>query len=89
MLIKRDNQGRIVIQVKKDYAFSPDRFDAAIHTFFKDDPTREVIIPKEQLEPLELDRISNGPIRGSRPGLLAPRSSRRVQGTSQPCLRWC
>jgi hypothetical protein len=41
MLIKRDNQGRIVIQVKKDYAFSPDRFDAAIHTFFKDDPTQK------------------------------------------------
>jgi hypothetical protein len=71
MLIKRDNQGRIVIQVKKDYAFSPDRFDAAIHTFFKDDPTREVIIPKEQLEPLELDRIIQRSNKGQSPRALS------------------
>jgi hypothetical protein len=43
---KRDRQGRIAIMdkviFKKEYGFSPDRFDAALHTFFKDSPTKEL-----------------------------------------------
>ena len=50
---KRDGQGRIVlmdkITFKKEYGFSPDRFDAGIYTFFRDNPTMPVIIPKEEL----------------------------------------
>jgi len=54
---KRDQQGRIMlmpkVEFKKLYGFSPDRFDAAIHTFFKDDPTQPVLLTKEQLETKE------------------------------------
>jgi hypothetical protein len=43
---KRDKQGRIALMdketFKKLYGFSPDKFDAAIHTFFKDSPTKEL-----------------------------------------------
>jgi hypothetical protein len=50
---KRDLQGRIVLMdkvtFKKEYGFSPDRFDAGLYTFFKDNPTMPVIIPKEEL----------------------------------------
>jgi hypothetical protein len=63
-------------EFKKDHGFSPDRFDAAIHTFFRDDPTREVILPKEQLE-----TKSNSPIRVHRPSLLAPMSFRECVST--------
>lgn len=55
---KRDRQGRIQLMGKEDfkklYGFSPDRFDAAIYTFFKDEPTKEVVIPKSELETQEL-----------------------------------
>jgi hypothetical protein len=72
---KRDTQGRIVIQgkveFKKDHGFSPDRFDASIHTFFKDDPTREVIVPKEQMESLELGRFIRQSNEGQSPQSLS------------------
>jgi phage terminase large subunit len=42
------------VEFKKENGFSPDRFDAAIYTFFKDNPTRPVVIPKPQLEALEM-----------------------------------
>jgi len=35
---------------KKEYRFSPDRFDMAIHTFFRDEPTRKVILTAEELQ---------------------------------------
>lgn len=51
---KRDKQGRIMLMdkvtFKKDYGFSPDRFDAGCMTFFKDEPTMPVHLTKEQLE---------------------------------------
>lgn len=51
---KRDPQGRIMLQskveFKKEYGFSPDRFDAACMTFFKDEPTRPTHYTKEELE---------------------------------------
>jgi len=54
---KRDPQGRIMlmgkVEFKKEYGFSPDRFDAGTMTFFKDEPTRPVIITKTQLEQKE------------------------------------
>jgi hypothetical protein len=41
---KRDRQGRITLMdkpsFKKQFGFSPDRFDMACYTFFKDDPTQ-------------------------------------------------
>lgn len=55
---KRDLQGRIMLQpkeqFKKEFGFSPDRFDAAIHTFFKEEPTMPVILTKAQLETKEV-----------------------------------
>jgi hypothetical protein len=55
---KRDRQGRIVLQgkveFKKDNKFSPDRFDMAIHTFFKENPTRPVILTKAELQTQEI-----------------------------------
>ena len=51
---KRDGQGRIVlmgkVEFKKEYGFSPDRFDAAIHTFFRDHGTQPVVLTKQELE---------------------------------------
>lgn len=51
---KRDPQGRIMLMdkvtFKKEYGFSPDRFDAACMTFFKDDPTMPVHMTKAMLE---------------------------------------
>jgi hypothetical protein len=51
---KRDGKGRIMlmskIEFKKEYRFSPDRFDASLYTFFKDDPTMPVVLTKAQLE---------------------------------------
>lgn len=55
---KRDRQGRIMLMdkptFKKEYGFSPDRFDMAIHTFFKSEPTRPVILTKQQLQTREM-----------------------------------
>lgn len=55
---KRDAQGRIHLQgkveFKKLHGFSPDRFDAAIHTFFKEEPSAPVILTKSELEAKEL-----------------------------------
>lgn len=54
---KRDRQGRIMfmdkVTFKKLYKFSPDRFDAAIHTFFKDTPTMPVMMKKDELATIE------------------------------------
>lgn len=54
---KRDQQGRIMLMpkemFKKEYRFSPDRFDAATMTFFKEDPSMPVILTKAQLEAKE------------------------------------
>ncbi len=51
---KRDLQGRIKlmskVEFKKEHGFSPDRFDACCYTFFRDEPTRPVILTKEDLE---------------------------------------
>lgn len=65
---KRDQQGRIKLmskqEFKKEHGFSPDRFDACCYTFFKDDPTRPVIITKEELEMKDwkefMERIEKG-----------------------------
>lgn len=55
---KRDKQGRIQLmgkeEFKKLYGFSPDRFDAAIYTFFKDEPSRPVILTREEVGTREL-----------------------------------
>lgn len=57
---KRDGQGRIMlmpkIEFKKEYGFSPDRFDAGLHTFFKDNPTMPVVFKKEELETTEIQK---------------------------------
>ena len=51
---KRNLQGKMSIMpkpmFKKEYGFSPDRFDAATMTFYKDEPTMPVVLTKEQLE---------------------------------------
>ncbi len=51
---KRDAQGRIMlmdkITFKKEYGFSPDKFDAACMTFFKELPNAPVMLTKQQLE---------------------------------------
>lgn len=51
---KRDLQGRIrlmsKVEFKKEHGFSPDRFDACCYTFFRDEPTRPVIVTKQELE---------------------------------------
>lgn len=55
---KRDQQGRIMLMdkvtFKKEYGFSPDKFDASCMTFFKDEPYRPVIMTKEQIETKEM-----------------------------------
>lgn len=57
---KRDGQGRILlmskVEFKKEYGFSPDRFDGAIHTFFRDDPTQKVILNKVDRENAEMQQ---------------------------------
>ena len=54
---KRVRPGRIQLQskveFKKENNFSPDRFDAAIYTFFKEEPTRQVILTKNEMEASE------------------------------------
>lgn len=51
---KRDPQGRIMlmskVEFKKEYGFSPDEFDASIHTFFKEAPTVKPVMTKQELE---------------------------------------
>lgn len=51
---KRDLQGRICLMdkvtYKKLYGFSPDRFDAALYTFFRDFGTQPVVLTKRELE---------------------------------------
>lgn len=58
---KRDGQGRIALQPKKEFkkdnGFSPDRFDGAIYTFFRDEPTRPVILTKNDLERMEAEKF--------------------------------
>ena len=44
---------------KKEYGFSPDRFDSAIHSFFKDEPDRPVHLTKEQLQTQEMQEFIN------------------------------
>lgn len=39
---------------KKEYGYSPDDFDSAIYTFFRDDPTRPVILTKNEVEVLDM-----------------------------------
>jgi hypothetical protein len=50
---KRDAQGRIMLMdkvtFKKEFGFSPDRFDASCMTFFKDEPTTPTFLSKDQL----------------------------------------
>lgn len=41
------------VEFKKEYRFSPDRFDMACMTFFKDEPYRPVQLTKAQLEQKE------------------------------------
>lgn len=54
---KRDGAGRIVlmskVEFKKEYRFSPDRFDMATMTFFKDEPYTPVHLSPKQLEEKE------------------------------------
>lgn len=40
---------------KKEYGFSPDRFDMAIHTFFKDSPSTPVVLTRSELERKEAE----------------------------------
>jgi len=57
IMYRRDAQGRIEMmpkpKFKREHGFSPDRFDMAKMTFFKDEPTREVIIPASDREAIE------------------------------------
>lgn len=56
---KRDLSGKIKlmskVEFKKEYGYSPDRFDSGLYTFFRDEPTRPVVKTKKQLEQEELD----------------------------------
>ncbi len=58
---KRVRPGRIQLmskkEFKKEYGFSPDRFDAAIYTFFKDEPTKAVILTKQEIEAKEMQEF--------------------------------
>ncbi len=47
------------VEFKKEYGFSPDRFDAACMTFFKDEPTQLVHLTKEQVESKEAQDFIN------------------------------
>jgi hypothetical protein len=55
---KRTGMGQIMMMpkpmFKKLNGFSPDRFDAGIISFFRDDPVRPVILTKDQLETQEM-----------------------------------
>lgn len=56
---KRVRPGRIQLQpkvdFKKEYGFSPDLFDAAIYTFFKDQPSAPVVLTKNEYERQEME----------------------------------
>jgi hypothetical protein len=58
---KRDRQGRIQLmpkeEFKKEYGFSPDRFDASLYTFFRDDPTMPVLMKKNDVEVLDMQKF--------------------------------
>src|SRR3990167_2819430 len=55
---KRTKQGTMKLMpkpmFKKEFGFSPDRFDSAIHSFFKDEPSRPVHLTKEELQTAEI-----------------------------------
>ena len=55
---KRVRPGRMQLmskkEFKKEHGFSPDRFDAAICTFWKDEPSKPVILTKLELENKEV-----------------------------------
>ena len=55
---KRDGQGRIYLMPKPMFKklnnFSPDRFDAGIISFFRDDPSYPVVMTKQQVETEEM-----------------------------------
>lgn len=57
---KRNLQGKMMLMpkpmFKKEYGFSPDRFDAATMTFFKDEPTMPVVLTKAQVETKEMQQ---------------------------------
>lgn len=42
---------------KKEYGFSPDRFDSAIHSFFKDEPSRPVHYTKQELATTDMQEF--------------------------------
>lgn len=58
---KRDKAGRIHLQSKveyrKDMGFSPDRFDAALYTFFKDEPAMPVVVRSSDMEMIEQAKL--------------------------------
>lgn len=72
MKYKRDGQGRVMLMdkvtFKKEYGFSPDRFDAACMTFFKDEPARPVIMTKAQMEVVEAQEWFRKAREASKPG---------------------
>jgi len=47
------------VTFKKEYGFSPDKFDAACMTFFKDEPEMPVHLTKAQLETKETQEWLN------------------------------
>ncbi len=55
---KRDRQGRIMLmpkeEFKKEYGFSPDRFDAGCYTFFKELPNMPVKLTKNETEVIDM-----------------------------------
>ena len=55
---KRVRPGRMQLmskkEFKKEHSFSPDRFDAALCTFWKDEPSKPVILTKIELENKEV-----------------------------------
>lgn len=54
---RRDSQGRIElmgkVEFKREYGFSPDRFDMCKYTFFKEAAYQPPVLKKEQLEAIE------------------------------------
>jgi len=61
---KRVRPGRMQLmskkEFKKEHSFSPDRFDAALYTFWKDEPSKPVILTKMELENKEVyDYLNN------------------------------
>lgn len=58
---KRTKRGTMQLQpkqdFKKDFGFSPDRFDSAIHSFFKDEPSRPVHVTKDEIATQEMQEF--------------------------------